>query len=773
MRKLLSTLLLLIPLQAIAAASFYWRGEGTTLSATDDLSPDTSATGNGGVSISSTAAMVGTNGILTTNAQDYYSFTSTGICSETAGVLAGKIRFTVAVPSSGDAFIARCMNTGTSSLATISMGSSQEVRLELSSSAGTSSFLATSACNLAVDTEYFIVARWHIANDDRFIACYNASGTLIDSNEDLTTDLAASAPGAFDVLRVGNPSSNANPIHVDNVFAATNYTELFQNFQEINSYQPTYSSGPTDGSPTTTTLPFSYTPDQDGTTYAAACTNGQTVTTFANLKAGTCSGGAAVGTGSDSASAGVSNTVTITGLVTATTYDVFIGHESGIGGQSTLSSLADRTTAGAAAPVFTSGPTVAAAADGFTISGTITCTGTCTVEAVACAPGDATPSNAEIEAGQCGGGNAALMNAQENWTTAVANDFLLTSSNKPVRFNVFIAGTDGTNDTGVTTATNQDRTIRTGFAKVVMASVATTGVCDQDSEFDPDCAVADVFEYEDDTNEAANCNVVFEDDGDFTLYDNTDGDNNGGLDLTDGGDDAVADCDGLRTFEVSFEDVSSATTGLFTAPATGNFTTDYTVYVNDTAPQCAIEDEIIVLTEDQAMDAQDFSEIGGCVDADGHALTYAVTVGTLPPGTTASGTGNVDWTGTPTTEDEGGEALTISVTDPAGESDTFSFTSYVINTWTVPNCDSNTLSECADEVVSSAPWRVDDPGVTVGGYSCGTGQPFLTVNAQSPASAAQATAFQAISVTLVAAIIPDLSGMTLAEAIAAIEAICP
>jgi hypothetical protein len=411
-----------------------------------------------------------------------------------------------------------------------------------------------------------------------------------------------------------------------------------------------------------------------------------------------------------------------------------------------------------AAFAFTVGPNEAPATNGFTISGTLVGSGTLTVEAVWCNPGDAVPNNTELEAGQCGGGNAALANASEVWTTGVGNDFLLTSSNKPVRADVYVAGTNGTDDTSVTSLLDQDRSIRAGFLSAVMASHSTTGICNLDSYFNPDCADGDVFEYEDDANENANCNALIEPDGDlvFTPV-------------------SAGDCNGRLSIEISYQDVSSATTGLFTAPTTGNFTTDDTIYVNNVAPDCPIEPEntIVVLVEDVAMTAIDLIAHGTCFDAESDALTFTVTGGTLPVGTALGGTGNKDWTGTPTTENEAGVLITITATDIAGDFDTFQFTVYVVNTWTVPDLHNLDITESGAAVVAAAPWRAFDPGVAITGYNCGTTETFLDVVNQSPTAASQATPFQSIGVNLAGAILPDLTGMSEAAAVAAIEALCP
>ena len=77
----------------------------------------------------------------------------------------------------------------------------------------------------------------------------------------------------------------------------------------------------------------------------------------------------------------------------------------------------------ASGPSFTSGPTLAAATDGYTVSGTLTGSGTLTAYAVGVNPGDGTPTCAQIKSGNNDGGTSADLSANEVWTTGVANDF--------------------------------------------------------------------------------------------------------------------------------------------------------------------------------------------------------------------------------------------------------------------------------------------------------------------------------------------------------------
>lgn len=426
-RNLFLASLLLLPITAEAAATFFWRAEGTTLDSTHDFSAgDTTATANGGVSITGTAAKVGSNGILTTNASDWYEFSPTSIATTGQGVIGGWIQFKTAVPGTNQGGPIALRNSANSSdviaIGYDTNGGNNDLRGFLQRNGGSSLTLTTTACGFVADTWYFVVFRWNISADDRKIECYDSSGNLIDSAEDLSTDLSNVEPTAIDEMRVGNPATNANPIWVDNVFVSQTYAEPIENFKSITSYQSAYTSGPTAGTFTTTTEPFTYTPNQNGTTYAAACTNGQTISTGANVESGTCSGGAAVGTGNDASVAGVGDTVTITGLSAGTTYDVYIVHKSSIGGYSAVSSLADQTTASAGFCGFDSGPTVSSqTASAYTIS--YDATAQCdTLYCMAKLKDASLPSASDVESGTGAHGTA------NEATTGSADTMTLTPS---------------------------------------------------------------------------------------------------------------------------------------------------------------------------------------------------------------------------------------------------------------------------------------------------------------------------------------------------------
>lgn len=139
---------------------------------------------------------------------------------------------------------------------------------------------------------------------------------------------------------------------------------------------------------------------------------------------------------------------------------------------------------------FSAGPTVTAAANGFTIGGTLTGTGTLVTHAVACAPAKAAPSVAQRIAHQCGDGNAADIAAQETWSTTVADTFALTDVNSWPRYDVYVAATNGTLTADGGSFADQTRTARSGYAIQVLASVAAASpfAVQSDATCDTDAA---------------------------------------------------------------------------------------------------------------------------------------------------------------------------------------------------------------------------------------------------------------------------------------------
>lgn len=319
--------------------------------------------------------------------------------------------------------------------------------------------------------------------------------------------------------------------------------------------------------------------------------------------------------------------------------------------------IVELDTSSAVAANFTSGPTWAAASGGHNISGTLNGSGygALVAYAVGVSPGDGIPSCAQIKAGNNDGDTAALLAANETWTTDVSNNFDMTGSNKIASMDVHVCGSDGTNNTSVTSFSDKLRTARSGFSLVTMASHSAAGICNQDSYFNPDCADGDVFEHESYTDQTSAtctpgtncCAVIISTAGDLSYSPQ-----------------AAGVCDNKKTFGISYEDVSSATTGLFTAPTVGNFTTDELVCSGNEAP-----------APQNTIQASQLYYVGVAIstlhmgdditDEDDATGTYAVTSGTLPTGITInSSTGDI--TGTPTVANETGVAIEVTRTDECG-----------------------------------------------------------------------------------------------------------
>ena len=274
-------------------------------------------------------------------------------------------------------------------------------------------------------------------------------------------------------------------------------------------------------------------------------------------------------------------------------------------------------------PAFSVAPSCSETTDG--VSCSYTADATSTAYGVGVNPGDGTPTCSQIQAGQNDGGTAALWTGSDA-NTGTADTIVVTGSNKPVRMDLhFCLNNAGGNSAVYSGQTDKNRSARAGFAVVVMASHSTTGLCNLDSYFDPDCADGDVIEYEDDTNEDADCNITVEADGDLLLTPV-----------------AAGDCDGKRTFNLSYQDVSSATTGLFTAPTVGTFAVDDTICVNNSAPVAGEAlGAPLMWALNSAITSIDLTAF--FTDADADTLTFTLTTGTWPTGPSPSSARRRAW----------------------------------------------------------------------------------------------------------------------------------
>jgi hypothetical protein len=200
---------------------------------------------------------------------------------------------------------------------------------------------------------------------------------------------------------------------------------------------PTFTAGPTAGTPTGEAVAITFTSSQTGTVYGVACPDGQASPTVAQVIAGTCTGDVpAVSLFAEPVTQGGADSSTFVGLTAATTYDTHYAIV-GVGGNSAaIASVANQTTAGAAGISFTDGPEITGILNGYQID--YTTSSNAYVYAVGCNPGDAAPTATEIQAGQCGGGNTAPLSANKVTASGVADSFNMTTAGSTVRHNVYV-----------------------------------------------------------------------------------------------------------------------------------------------------------------------------------------------------------------------------------------------------------------------------------------------------------------------------------------------
>jgi hypothetical protein len=232
------------------ALTFFWRCEGATLDGTDDHSAgDTTATLVTGGAISAAAVRIGTNGLLRPASQvGGANFDSDSIFpgtiaapSDTVGAMGFSFYNVTAVPAaSGDLYGATFVGTTATNKINIQTGSGGNMRLVIGSATSGSLTLTTTGGAITANNWFGVVARWNIAADDRRIEIYNSSGTLVDSIEDLTTDLAANCPEEIKSVAGWScgkcVAGNTNDIYFDNFFVGNTYDEPIQNKLTITSY---------------------------------------------------------------------------------------------------------------------------------------------------------------------------------------------------------------------------------------------------------------------------------------------------------------------------------------------------------------------------------------------------------------------------------------------------------------------------------------------------------------------------------------------------------
>lgn len=235
------------------SATFFWRCEGTTLDGTDDFSlGDTTASLINSGSISATAVRVGTNGLLapaTFAGGAAFNLANSGIFNGTLTApsdlvtsFAFSFKWVTSIYGTAGSVIGfKFQGTAANDhLQVQSTTGGTDLTLRSRNATNGSADLTTAGGVLVADAWYGCVCRVDYANDKRSIEIYNASGTLVDSASDTSTDLSANVPADIKTtagLVLGQkPASHGNDAYFDNFMISTVYDAPLQNNLTIASY---------------------------------------------------------------------------------------------------------------------------------------------------------------------------------------------------------------------------------------------------------------------------------------------------------------------------------------------------------------------------------------------------------------------------------------------------------------------------------------------------------------------------------------------------------
>lgn len=224
------------------ALTFYWRCEGTTLTADDYSAGDTTATASGAPAINATAALVGSNGIQIDAAAEGYDFDTASIIGTGEGSIGFKMRIQTWADAAGFFYVRGASYTDSM---LVGMTSTDELFFRINEDTDPIS-ISTTAANLSTGTTYFVTASWLDGTGFRLRVYNDGTGTLIEE----VTGGDFVAPADFDnPFRWGEATGVGTPAYyLDNVFIGSAYgdADAFLTNRNITSYsQYGVGGGPT------------------------------------------------------------------------------------------------------------------------------------------------------------------------------------------------------------------------------------------------------------------------------------------------------------------------------------------------------------------------------------------------------------------------------------------------------------------------------------------------------------------------------------------------
>jgi hypothetical protein len=232
MRKLTTLLLCLLALPVFADPTQCWRAEATTLDGTDDYSlGDTTAATNGSVTISPTAALFGSNGILALAGGDSFSFDGLDIFAHAEGAFAFAMQ---RIAGTTESTLAHVGGVTPANQVSVTWDANNIVlRHRADGATNVTATLNDGEAASSTGVTQFVVVRWDTAADLLTVELYDASRALLD---DATTNSGMDAASDTYTISLGNVfGGSSNDFYIDNFVLADAYDEPLEDILDFTS----------------------------------------------------------------------------------------------------------------------------------------------------------------------------------------------------------------------------------------------------------------------------------------------------------------------------------------------------------------------------------------------------------------------------------------------------------------------------------------------------------------------------------------------------------
>lgn len=240
------------------AITFFWRCESTTLDGTDDYSAgDTTATAVNSPAISATQAYRGTYSVLKgSTVGGGYNFNPSSIFpgnvnspSTAVGSFGFAMYWDTDVYDTYGSSLFRFRGTDANDMlgiytAATGTTSAQNIILRTRNATGGLYEITTTGAAITPGNWFRIIGRFDYPNDDLRIEVWNEAGTLVDSEESLTTDLSTYIPAEVaNLLVVGTgPTTSGGDAYFDNFIVSDEYNGVTPAMMQYSSYQDFFST---------------------------------------------------------------------------------------------------------------------------------------------------------------------------------------------------------------------------------------------------------------------------------------------------------------------------------------------------------------------------------------------------------------------------------------------------------------------------------------------------------------------------------------------------